>query len=55
MRQNYSDPAEVVASVERELQGSGSLISYRLTHQGLRTDRHLELSLTMGCSGQWRV
>ena len=25
-RQNYSDPAEMVAAVERELQGSGSLL-----------------------------
>ena len=37
-RQNYSDPAEVVAAVERELRGSGSLIGYRQMHQGLRTD-----------------
>jgi prepilin signal peptidase PulO-like enzyme (type II secretory pathway) len=29
-RQNYSDPAEVVAAVGRELRGSGSLIGYRL-------------------------
>ena len=37
-RQNFSDPAEVVAAVERELQGSGSLIGYRQMHQRLRTD-----------------
>lgn len=37
-RQNYSDPAEVVAAVERELRGSGRLIGYRQMHQGLRTD-----------------
>ena len=39
-RQNYSDPAEVVAPVGRELQGSGhgSLVGYRQMHQRLRTD-----------------
>lgn len=37
-RKNHSDPAEVVAAIERELQGSGSLIGYRLMHQRLTTD-----------------
>lgn len=37
-RQNYSDPTEVVATVGRELQGSGSLVGYRQMHQRLRTD-----------------
>ncbi|XP_067052296.1 uncharacterized protein [Acropora muricata] len=37
-RQNYSDPAEVVAAVGSELQGSGSLVGYRQMHQRLRTD-----------------
>ena len=37
-RQNYSDPAVVVGAVEREIQGSGSLIGYRLLYQRLRTD-----------------
>ena len=37
-RQNYSDPAEVVAAVDRELQGSGSLFGYRQMHQRLRTN-----------------
>ena len=32
-RQNLSDPTEVVAAIERELQGSGSLIGYCQMHQ----------------------
>ena len=40
-RQNYSDPAEVVAAAGRELEGSGSLFGYRQMHLGLRTDYRL--------------
>ena len=40
-RQNYSDPAEVVAAVGRELEGSGNLGGYRQRHLGLRTDYRL--------------
>ncbi|KAJ7372070.1 hypothetical protein OS493_020494 [Desmophyllum pertusum] len=46
-RINYSDPAEVVAAVERELQGSGSLLGYRLMHQRLRTDYGLVVDREM--------
>ena len=42
-RRNYSDPAEVVSVVEMELQGSGTLLGYRLMHQRLRNDYGLVL------------
>ena len=37
-RRDHSDPAVVISAVERELQGSGSLLGYRLMHQRLRND-----------------
>ena len=43
-RKNHSDIEEVIAAVERELDGSGSLIGYRQMHQRLRVDYGLVVS-----------
>ena len=43
-RRNHSDIEEVIAAVERELDGSGSLIGYRQMHQRLRVDYGLVVS-----------
>lgn len=43
-RRNHSDIEEVIAAVERELDGSGSLIGYRQMHQRLRIDYGLVVS-----------
>ena len=37
-RKNHSDPHVVIAAIEKELEGSGSLIGYRQVHQRLRVD-----------------
>ncbi|CAH3132179.1 unnamed protein product, partial [Pocillopora meandrina] len=37
-RKNHSDPHVVIAVIEKELEGSGSLIGYRQLHQRLRVD-----------------
>ena len=43
-RRNHSQPQEIIAAIERELEGSGSLIGYRQMHQRLRTDYGLVVS-----------
>ena len=43
-RINHSDIKEVIAAVERELDGSGSLIGYRQMHQRLLVDYGLVVS-----------
>ena len=43
-RRNHSDIEEVIAAIERELDGSGSLIGYRQMHQRLRVDYGLVVS-----------
>ena len=37
-RKNHSDPQVVIAVIEKEPKGSGSLIGYRQVHQRLRVD-----------------
>ena len=43
-RRNHSDIEEVIAAIERELDGSGSLIGYHQMHQRLRVDYGLVVS-----------
>ena len=43
-RVNHNDIEEVIAAIERELDGSGSLIGYRQMHQRLHVDYGLVVS-----------
>ena len=43
-RRNHSELREIIAAVEREFEGSGSLIGYRQMHQRLRIDYGLVVS-----------
>ena len=44
LRRNHSDIEEVIAAIERELDGSGSLIGYCQMHERLRVDYGLVVS-----------